>query len=261
MNKIKNENGVTLINLIIIILLALILIVLLYLAYTNMNKEEAENNNLANNTNQELNLDSNQNQQNNLDEKDEINNNSSLDNLDEKDETNNNSSVNDLDENATEIDEENSSSEQPNSATSTNQYKIGDTVDIVRNKMLIRIDSVEPYTSDTGYEMKKAKVTFKNYNDQDLENLSPLYYMIKAVSVTELGDAHEEVEFPLKFRLGNYENNILDKKAPAGETITGYIYWQSSNAEYIKISPITGIIDADNDEYSYGDPYYIDITE
>ena len=45
----------------------------------------------------------------------------SLDNLDEKDETNNNSSVNDLDENATEIDEENSSSEQPNSATSTNQ--------------------------------------------------------------------------------------------------------------------------------------------
>ena len=261
MNKIKNENGVTLINLIIIILLALILIVLLYLAYTNMNKEEAENNNLANNTNQELNLDSNQNQQNNLDEKDEINNNSSLDNLDEKDETNNNSSVNDLDENATEIDEENSSSEQPNSATSTNQYKIGDTVDIVRNKMLIRIDSVEPYTSDTGYEMKKAKVTFKNYNDQDLENLSPLYYMIKAVSVTELGDAHEEVEFPLKFRLGNYENNILDKKAPAGETITGYIYWQSSNAEYIKISPITGIIDADNDEYSYGGPYYIDITE
>ncbi len=246
MNKIKNENGVTLINLIIIILLALILIVLLYLAYTNMNKEEAENNNLANNTNQELNLDSNQNQQSNLDEKDE---------------TNNNSSVNDLDENATEIDEENSSSEQPNSATSTNQYKIGDTVDIVRNKMLIRIDSVEPYTSDTGYEMKKAKVTFKNYNDQDLENLSPLYYMIKAVSVTELGDAHEEVEFPLKFRLGNYENNILDKKAPAGETITGYIYWQSSNAEYIKISPITGIIDADNDEYSYGDPYYIDITE
>ena len=211
-----------------------------------MNKEEAENNNLANNTNQELNLDSNQNQQSNLDEKDE---------------TNNNSSVNDLDENATEIDEENSSSEQPNSATSTNQYKIGDTVDIVRNKMLIRIDSVEPYTSDTGYEMKKAKVTFKNYNDQDLENLSPLYYMIKAVSVTELGDAHEEVEFPLKFRLGNYENNILDKKAPAGETITGYIYWQSSNAEYIKISPITGIIDADNDEYSYGDPYYIDITE
>ena len=246
MNKIKNENGVTLINLIIIILLALILIVLLYLAYTNMNKEEAENNNLANNTNQEQNLDSNQNQQSNLDEKDE---------------TNNNSSVNDLDENATEIDEENSSSEQPNSATSTNQYKIGDTVDIVRNKMLIRIDSVEPYTSDTGYEMKKAKVTFKNYNDQDLENLSPLYYMIKAVSVTELGDAHEEVEFPLKFRLGNYENNILDKKAPAGETITGYIYWQSSNAEYIKISPITGIIDADNDEYSYGDPYYIDITE
>ena len=246
MNKMKNEKGVTLINLIIIILLALILIVLLYLVYTNMNKEESENNNLANNTNQEQNLDSNQNQQSNLDEKDE---------------TNNNSSVNDLDENATEIDEENSSSEQPNSATSTNQYKIGDTVDIVRNKMLIRIDSVEPYTSDTGYEMKKAKVTFKNYNDQDLENLSPLFYMINAVSVTEIGDAHEEVEFPLKFRLGNYENNILDKKAPAGETITGYIYWQSSNAEYIKISPITGIIDADNDEYSYGDPYYIDITE
>lgn len=246
MNKMKNEKGVTLINLIIIILLALILIVLLYLVYTNMNKEESENNNLANNTNQEQNLDSNQNQQSNLDEKDE---------------TNNNSSVNDLDENATEIDEENSSSEQPNSATSTNQYKIGDTVDIVRNKMLIRIDSVEPYTSDTGYEMKKAKVTFKNYNDQDLENLSPLYYMIKAVSVTELGDAHEEVEFPLKFRLGNYENNILDKKAPAGETITGYIYWQSSQAEYLKISPITGIIDADNDEYSYGDPYYMDITE
>lgn len=246
MNKIKNEKGVTLINLIIIILLALILIVLLYLVYTNMNKEESENNNLANNTNQEQNLDSNQNQQSNLDEKDE---------------TNNNSSVNDLDENATEIDEENSSSEQPNSATSTNQYKIGDTVDIVRNKMLIRIDSVEPYTSDTGYEMKKAKVTFKNYNDQDLENLSPLFYMINAVSVTEIGDAHEEVEFPLKFRLGNYENNILDKKAPAGETITGYIYWQSSQAEYLKISPITGIIDADNDEYSYGDPYYIDITE
>ena len=242
----KNEKGVTLINLIIIILLALILIVLLYLVYTNMNKEESENNNLANNTNQEQNLDSNQNQQSNLDEKDE---------------TNNNSSVNDLDENATEIDEENSSSEQPNSATSTNQYKIGDTVDIVRNKMLIRIDSVEPYTSDTGYEMKKAKVTFKNYNDQDLENLSPLFYMINAVSVTEIGDAHEEVEFPLKFRLGNYENNILDKKAPAGETITGYIYWQSSQAEYLKISPITGIIDADNDEYSYGDPYYIDITE
>ena len=246
MNKMKNEKGVTLINLIIIILLALILIVLLYLVYTNMNKEESENNNLANNTNQEQNLDSNQNQQSNLDEKDE---------------TNNNSSVNDLDENATEIDEENSSSEQPNSATSTNQYKIGDTVDIVRNKMLIRIDSVEPYTSDTGYEMKKAKVTFKNYNDQDLENLSPLFYMINAVSVTEIGDAHEEVEFPLKFRLGNYENNILDKKAPAGETITGYIYWQSSQAEYLKISPITGIIDADNDEYSYGDPYYIDITE
>ena len=246
MNKMKNEKGVTLINLIIIILLALILIVLLYLVYTNMNKEESENNNLANNTNQEQNLDSNQNQQSNLDEKDE---------------TNNNSSVNDLDENATEIDEENSSSEQPNSATSTNQYKIGDTVDIVRNKMLIRIDSVEPYTSDIGYEMKKAKVTFKNYNDQDLENLSPLYYMIKAVSVTEIGDAHEEVEFPLKFRLGNYENNILDKKAPAGETITGYIYWQSSQAEYLKISPITGIIDADNDEYSYGDPYYMDITE
>lgn len=246
MNKIKNEKGVTLINLIIIILLALILIVLLYLVYTNMNKEESENNKLANNTNQEQNLDSNKNQQSNLDEKDE---------------TNNNSSANNLDENVTGFDEENSSNEKPNSATSNNQYKIGDTVDIERNKMLIRIDSVEPYTSDTGYEMKKAKVTFKNYNDQDLENLSPLYYMIKAVSVTGLGDAHEEIEYPLKFRLGNYEDNILDKSAPAGKTITGYIYWQSSNAEYIKISPITGIIDADNDEYSYGDPYYIDITE
>lgn len=246
MNKIKNEKGVTLINLIIIILLALILIVLLYLVYTNMNKEESENNKLANNTNQEQNLDSNKNQQSNLDEKDE---------------TNNNSSASNLDENVTGFDEENSSNEKPNSATSNNQYKMGDTVDIERNKMLIRIDSVEPYTSDTGYEMKKAKVTFKNYNDQDLENLSPLFYMINAVSVTEIGDAHEEVEFPLKFRLGNYENNILDKKAPAGETITGYIYWQSSQAEYLKISPITGIIDADNDEYSYGDPYYIDITE
>lgn len=258
MNKIKNENGVTLINLIIIILLALILIVLLYLAYTNMNKEEAENNNLANNTNQELNLDSNQNQQNNLDEKDEINNNSSLDNLDEKDETNNNSSVNDLDENATEIDEENSSSEQPNSATSTNQYKIGDTVDIVRNKMLIRIDSVEPYTSDTGYEMKKAKVTFKNYNDQDLENLSPLYYMIKPLSIKETeSGASEEVEQFLKNNADIYEDNLLEKSVGAGETITGCIYWQGTSCEYLKISAITGIINAENNEYSYGDPFYV----
>ena len=159
------------------------------------------------------------------------------------------------------LDENNSSSESTSSPSSNNQYKIGDTVDIQRNKMLIRIDSVEPYTSDTGHEMKKAKVTFKNYNDQDLENLSPLYYMIKAVSNMGIGDVNEEIEYSLKFRLGNYEDNILDKKAPAGETITGYIYWQSSTATVLKISPITGIIDADNDEYSYGDPYYIDITE
>ena len=253
MNKTKNERGVTLINLIIIILLVLILVVLLYLAYTNMNKEKSENNNLANNTNQEENLDSNQNQQNNLKEDNELDNNSNK--LDE------NTSELDENDNSSDLDENNSSSESTSSPSSNNQYKIGDTVDIQRNKMLIRIDSVEPYTSDTGHEMKKAKVTFKNYNDQDLENLSPLYYMIKAVSNMGIGDVNEEIEYSLKFRLGNYEDNILDKKAPAGETITGYIYWQSSTATVLKISPITGIIDADNDEYSYGDPYYIDITE
>lgn len=266
MNKLKNEKGITLINLIIVFLLILILAGVLYLVYANLVGSGIikSNNNLANDTNIPQTMNNSQGQQNNLNEENELNNNSYIDDSNNTEETDIIITGSNDDDETEEIDNNVDLDEPSNSnsgITSENTYKIGDTINIERNKMEITIDSIESYTNENGYEMKKAKVTFTNNNEQALENLSPLYYMIKPVSIMTEGDILEENEYFLKSGSESYEDNLLEKPIEAGETITGYIYWQSSKAEYIKISSITGIIDAENNEYSYGDSFYIDIRE
>lgn len=266
MNKLKNEKGITLINLIIVFLLILILAAVLYLVYANLVSRGIikSNNNLANDTNIPQTMNNSQGQQNNLNEENELNNNSYIDDSNNTEETDIIITGSKDDDETEEIDNNVDLDEPSNSnsgITSENTYKTGDTINIERNKMEITIDSIESYTNENGYEMKKAKVTFTNNNEQALENLSPLYYMIKPVSIMTEGDILEENEYFLKSGSESYEDNLLEKPIEAGETITGYIYWQSSKAEYIKISSITGIIDAENNEYSYGDSFYIDIRE
>ena len=266
MNKLKNEKGITLINLIIVFLLILILAAVLYLVYANLVSRGIikSNNNLANDTNIPQTMNNSQGQQNNLNEENELNNNSYIDDSNNTEETDIIITGSKDDDETEEIDNNVDLDEPSNSnsgITSENTYKIGDTINIERNKMEVTIDSIESYTNENGYEMKKAKVTFTNNNEQALENLSPLYYMIKPVSIMTEGDILEENEYFLKSGSESYEDNLLEKPIEAGETITGYIYWQSSKAEYIKISSITGIIDAENNEYSYGDSFYIDIRE
>ena len=266
MNKLKNEKGITLINLIIVFLLILILAGVLYLVYANLVGSGIikSNNNLANDTNIPQTMNNSQGQQNNLNEENELNNNSYIDDSNNTEETDIIITGSKDDDETEEIDNNVDLDEPSNSnsgITSENTYKIGDTINIERNKMEITIDSIESYTNENGYEMKKAKVTFTNNNEQALENLSPLYYMIKPVSIMTEGDILEENEYFLKSGSESYEDNLLEKPIEAGETITGYIYWQSSKAEYIKIAAITGIIDAENNEYSYGDSFYIDIRE
>ena len=266
MNKLKNEKGITLINLIIVFLLILILAGVLYLVYANLVGSGIikSNNNLANDTNIPQTMNNSQGQQNNLNEENELNNNSYIDDSNNTEETDIIITGSKDDDETEEIDNNVDLDEPSNSnsgITSENTYKIGDTINIERNKMEITIDSIESYTNENGYEMKKAKVTFTNNNEQALENLSPLYYMIKPVSIMTEGDILEENEYFLKSGSESYEDNLLEKAVESGETITGYIYWQSSKAEYIKIAAITGIIDAENNEYSYGDSFYIDISE
>lgn len=266
MNKLKNEKGITLINLIIVFLLILILAAVLYLVYANLVSRGIikSNNNLANDTNIPQTMNNSQGQQNNLNEENELNNNSYIDDSNNTEETDIIITGSKDDDETEEIDNNVDLDEPSNSnsgITSENTYKIGDTINIERNKMEITIDSIESYTNENGYEMKKAKVTFTNNNEQALENLSPLYYMIKPVSIMTEGDILEENEYFLKSGSESYEDNLLEKPIEAGETITGYIYWQSSKAEYIKISSITGIIDSENNEYSYGDSFYVDISE
>lgn len=266
MNKLKNEKGITLINLIIVFLLILILAAVLYLVYANLVSRGIikSNNNLANDTNIPQTMNNSQGQQNNLNEENELNNNSYIDDSNNTEETDIIITGSKDDDETEEIDNNVDLDEPSNSnsgITSENTYKTGDTINIERNKMEITIDSIESYTNENGYEMKKAKVTFTNNNEQALENLSPLYYMIKPVSIMTEGDILEENEYFLKSGSESYEDNLLEKPIEAGETITGYIYWQSSKAEYIKISSITGIIDAENNEYSYGDSFYVDISE
>lgn len=266
MNKLKNEKGITLINLIIVFLLILILAAVLYLVYANLVSRGIikSNNNLANDTNIPQTMNNSQGQQNNLNEENELNNNSYIDDSNNTEETDIIITGSKDDDETEEIDNNVDLDEPSNSnsgITSENTYKTGDTINIERNKMEITIDSIESYTNENGYEMKKAKVTFTNNNEQALENLSPLYYMIKPVSIMTEGDILEENEYFLKSGSESYEDNLLEKPIEAGETITGYIYWQSSKAEYIKISSITGIIDSENNEYSYGDSFYIDIRE
>lgn len=266
MNKLKNEKGITLINLIILFLLILILAAVLYLVYANLVSRGIikSNNNLANDTNIPQTMNNSQGQQNNLNEENELNNNSYIDDSNNTEETDIIITGSKDDDETEEIDNNVDLDEPSNSnsgITSENTYKTGDTINIERNKMEITIDSIESYTNENGYEMKKAKVTFTNNNEQALENLSPLYYMIKPVSIMTEGDILEENEYFLKSGSESYEDNLLEKPIEAGETITGYIYWQSSKAEYIKISSITGIIDSENNEYSYGDSFYVDISE
>ncbi len=266
MNKLKNEKGITLINLIIVFLLILILAAVLYLVYANLVSRGIikSNNNLANDTNIPQTMNNSQGQQNNLNEENELNNNSYIDDSNNTEETDIIITGSKDDDETEEIDNNVDLDEPSNSnsgITSENTYKTGDTINIERNKMEITIDSIESYTNENGYEMKKAKVTFTNNNEQALENLSPLYYMIKPVSIMTEGDILEENEYFLKSGSESYEDNLLEKPIEAGETITGYIYWQSSKAEYIKISSITGIIDSENNEYSYGDSFYVDISE
>ena len=266
MNKLKNEKGITLINLIIVFLLILILAAVLYLVYANLVSRGIikSNNNLANYTNIPQTMNNSQGQQNNLNEENELNNNSYIDDSNNTEETDIIITGSKDDDETEEIDNNVDLDEPSNSnsgITSENTYKTGDTINIERNKMEITIDSIESYTNENGYEMKKAKVTFTNNNEQALENLSPLYYMIKPVSIMTEGDILEENEYFLKSGSESYEDNLLEKPIEAGETITGYIYWQSSKAEYIKISSITGIIDSENNEYSYGDSFYVDISE
>ena len=266
MNKLKNEKGITLINLIIVFLLILILAAVLYLVYANLVSRGIikSNNNLANDTNIPQTMNNSQGQQNNLNEENELNNNSYIDDSNNTEETDIIITGSKDDDETEEIDNNVDLDEPSNSnsgITSENTYKIGDTINIERNKMEVTIDSIESYTNENGYEMKKAKVTFTNNNEQALENLSPLYYMIKPVSIMTEGDILEENEYFLKSGSESYEDNLLEKPIEAGETITGYIYWQSSKAEYIKISSITGIIDSENNEYSYGDSFYVDISE
>lgn len=266
MNKLKNEKGITLINLIIVFLLILILAAVLYLVYANLVSRGIikSNNNLANDTNIPQTMNNSQGQQNNLNEENELNNNSYIDDSNNTEESDIIITGSKDDDETEEIDNNVDLDEPSNSnsgITSENTYKTGDTINIERNKMEITIDSIESYTNENGYEMKKAKVTFTNNNEQALENLSPLYYMIKPVSIMTEGDILEENEYFLKSGSESYEDNLLEKPIEAGETITGYIYWQSSKAEYIKISSITGIIDSENNEYSYGDSFYVDISE
>ena len=266
MNKLKNEKGITLINLIIVFLLILILAAVLYLVYANLVSRGIikSNNNLANDTNIPQTMNNSEGQQNNLNEENELNNNSYIDDSNNTEETDIIITGSKDDDETEEIDNNVDLDEPSNSnsgITSENTYKTGDTINIERNKMEITIDSIESYTNENGYEMKKAKVTFTNNNEQALENLSPLYYMIKPVSIMTEGDILEENEYFLKSGSESYEDNLLEKPIEAGETITGYIYWQSSKAEYIKISSITGIIDSENNEYSYGDSFYVDISE
>ena len=268
--KIKSEKGITLINLIIVFLLILILVAVLYLVYANLVGRgiiKTNNNLLSDNIKQEQNINNNQNQQNKFNEEEE-NNNSDINNTndnkedeeilitgtkEEDEEIENNT------ETTVDISEVFGNSSNTNSGiTAENTYKIGDTIKIEKNNMEITINSVEPFTSENGYEMQKAEVTFKNNNTQTLENLSPLYYMIKPLSIkeTESGSS-EEVEQFLKNNADIYEDNLLEKSVGAGETITGCIYWQGTSCEYLKISAITGIINAENNEYSYGDPFYV----
>lgn len=248
----KKERGIALVNVIIIILLILILFTMMALLVSDNNKKDNGQNNPNENqiANNGVNENTNQTGNNDLKAPTENNTNDILsgnNNMNDILSGNNNTSDNSTGNNNT--------NNNSTGNTIVNNCKIGDTINLEADNMLIRIDSIDVIKDNDGTEIARAQVTFKNTSEVDFGKLTTLYYMINPVSTEGIA------EIPYHLILSDtYKDNLLRQNVKSGETIKAYLYWfNSSYVDKLKISPIVDVIDAEQKDFVYGDPYYIEI--